>query len=62
MLGSTGKSPPCSAQAGRVRELDNERLRLDRARAQAAARLVLQKKAQAIWGDDDYDTKKETDT
>jgi hypothetical protein len=59
-LGSVEKTPSGS-QARRVRELEKELRRKDRALAETAALLVLQKKAQELWGDEDDDTKKETD-
>jgi transposase len=40
-----------------VRELEKELRRKDRALAETAALLVLQKKVRAIWGDGDDDTK-----
>ena len=40
----------------RVRELEKELRRKDKALAETAALLVLKKKAQAIWGDGDDDT------
>lgn len=49
------------ADARRVRELERELRRKDKALAEAAALLVLKKKAQAIWGDEDDDTKPEND-
>ena len=45
----------------RVRELERELRRKERALAEAAALLVLQKKAQAIWGDEDENTDPRTD-
>jgi hypothetical protein len=42
--------------AKRVRDLERELARKDKALAEAAALLVLKKKAQAIWGDEDDDT------
>jgi transposase len=45
-----------SAEARRIRELERELRRKDKALAEAAALLVLKKKAQAIWGDGDDDT------
>jgi transposase len=45
-----------SAEQKRVRDLEREVRRKDRALAEAAALLVLQKKVQAIWGDGDDDT------
>jgi transposase len=50
-----------SEDARRVRELEKELRRKDKALAEAAALLVLQKKVQALWGDEDDDTKKEND-
>jgi hypothetical protein len=43
------------------RELERELRRKDKALAEAAALLVLQKKVQALWGDADDDTKRESD-
>jgi len=40
----------------RVRELERQLRRKDKALAEAAALLMLQKKVQAIWGDEDDDT------
>ena len=40
----------------RVRELEKELRRKDKALAETAALLVLKKKVQAIWGDEDDDT------
>lgn len=60
-LGSAPRNAPGSAEARRVRELEKELRRKDKALAEAAALLVLQKKAQALWGDEDDDTNKETD-
>lgn len=45
------KSPLTAAEKKRVRQLEKELRRKDRALAEAAALLVLSKKAQAIWGD-----------
>jgi len=57
------KPPPAgrSAQARRVRELEKQVRRKDKALAEAAALLVLQKKVQAIWGDEDDDTEPRSD-
>lgn len=49
---ATAKNP----EAKKVRELERQLLRKDKALAEAAALLVLKKKAQAIWGDEDDDT------
>ena len=45
-----------SPEARRVKELEKELLRKDRALAEVAALLALKKKAQAIWGGEDDDT------
>jgi transposase-like protein len=45
-----------SIEARRVRDLERELARKEKALAEAAALLVLKKKAQAIWGDEDDDT------
>lgn len=50
-----------SVEVRRVRELERELRRKDKALAEAAALLVLQKKVQALWGDADDDTKRESD-
>jgi hypothetical protein len=47
-----------SIEARRVRELETELRRKDKALAEAAALLVLQKKVRDLWGDEDDDTKK----
>ena len=47
-----GKSP----EAKRIRELERELYRKEKALAETAALLVLKKKAQAIWGDEGNDT------
>jgi transposase-like protein len=45
-----------SPETKRIRELEKELPRKDKALAEAAALIVLKKKAQAIWGDEDDDT------
>ena len=50
-----------AVDARRVRDLERELRRKDKALAEAAALLILKKKAQAIWGDEDADTKPEND-
>ena len=47
------KSSGKSAEAKRIRQLERELVRKDKALAETAALLVLKKKAQAIWGDED---------
>jgi transposase len=53
--------PSRSGEAKRVRELEKELRRKDKALAETAALLVLQKKVRAIWGDGDDDTKPGSD-
>ena len=63
-LGGLGVQPGAStrsADARRVRELEKELRRKDKALAETAALLVLQKKVHAIWGDEDDDTKPGSD-
>lgn len=45
-----------SQEKKRIRELERELRRKEKALAETAALLVLKKKAQAIWGDEDDDT------
>ena len=59
-LGALGATPVAQSRSGdarRVRELEKELRRKDKALAETAALLVLQKKVRAIWGDGDDDTK-----
>ena len=58
-----GLGPPrvSRAEHKRVQELEKQLRRKDRALAEAAALLVLQKKVQAIWGDGDDDTEPKSD-
>ena len=60
-LGGGAKASSGTPDTRRVRELEKQLRRKDKALAEAAALLVLQKKVQAIWGDEDDDTNKETD-
>jgi transposase len=55
-LGNGAKRGKRSAAAKRIKELERELRRKDRALAEAAAILVLKKKVAAIWGDGDDDT------
>jgi len=62
----SGLKPPPSKHARsqevrRVKQLEKELRRKDKALAEAAALLVLQKKVQDLWADEDDDTKKESD-
>ncbi len=49
------------AESKRVRQLERELARKDKALAEAAALLVLKKKVQAIWGDEEDDTNEESE-
>lgn len=60
-LGPRSKTPAVSGDGRRVRELERELLRKEKALAETAALLVLKKKVQDYWGDEDDSTKKETD-
>ncbi len=60
-LRGPAKAARGSGEGKRVRELERQLRRKDKALAEAAALLVLQKKAQALWGDADDDTDPETD-
>jgi DNA-binding transcriptional ArsR family regulator len=63
-LGGLGVQPGAATRsndARRVRELEKELRRKDKALAETAALLVLQKKVRAIWGDGDDDTKPGSD-
>ena len=48
-----GKPKGSSAEGKRVKELERELRRKDKALAETAALLVLRKKADALWGDED---------
>jgi transposase-like protein len=50
------RPPKSSPEKRRVRELEKELRRKDKALAETAALLVLKKKAQSIWGDEDEST------
>lgn len=60
-LNGPASSSARSGDARRVRELEKELRRKDKALAETAALLVLQKKVRAIWGDADDDTKPGSD-
>lgn len=60
-LGAAQTPQGRSGDARRVRELEKELRRKDKALAETAALLVLQKKVRAIWGDGDDDTKPGSD-
>jgi len=47
-----------SQETRRIHELEKELLRKDKALAEAAAILILKKKVQSIWGDEDEPTDK----
>jgi transposase len=58
---TAGSKQKRAADQKRVRELEREIRRKDRALAETAALLVLQKKVQAIWGNGDDDTDPKSD-
>jgi transposase-like protein len=60
-LGDRRQGRRRAADTKRIRELEREVRRKDKALAEAAALLVLQKKAQAIWGAGDDDTEPESE-
>ena len=49
-------NPAEKVQKKRIRQLERELNRKEKALSEAAALLVLKKKVQAIWGDEDDDT------
>jgi len=53
---AAGRSKATSQDAKRIRELERELRRKEKALAEAAALLVLKKKVQEIWGGEDDDT------
>jgi hypothetical protein len=61
VLEALGPQKRVSADSKRVRELEKQLRRKDKALAETAALLVLQKKVQAIWGDEDEDTGRKND-
>ncbi len=56
-----GDREAAAAESKKIRQLERELLRKDKALAETAALLVLKKKAQAIWGDEDDDTDPKSD-
>jgi len=59
--GSKADRKAASVEARRVRDLERELRRKDKALAEAAALLILKKKAQAIWGGEDDNTDPENE-
>jgi transposase len=59
--GSRADRKAANVEARRVRDLERELKRKDKALAEAAALLILKKKVQEIWGDEDDDTKPENE-
>lgn len=57
----TERASTLQTEGRRVRELERELRRKDKALAETAALLVLKKKAQAIWGDEGDDTEPKSD-
>jgi len=56
-----GDREAAAADSKKIRQLERELLRKDKALAETAALLVLKKKAQAIWRDEDDDTDPKSD-
>ena len=56
-----GDREAAAADAKKIRLLERELLRKDKALAETAALLVLKQKTQAIWGDEDDDTDPKSD-
>jgi transposase len=61
LAGNAKRSKDSAADAKQIRQLERELARKDKALAEAAALLVLQKKVQAIWGDEDDDIDEKKD-
>ena len=55
-LAGGGRRRKPSGEARRIKELERELRRMEKALAEVSALLVLKKKAAAIWGDEDDDT------
>jgi len=60
-LSALGGRKQRSADQKKVRQLERELKRKDKALAEAAALLVLQKKFQALWADEDENTTEGSD-
>lgn len=60
-LSGLPKAPKASPEAKRIQDLEREIRRKDKALAEAAALLVLQKKVRELWGDEDESTTKRID-
>jgi transposase len=61
LAGSAKRSKDSAADARQIRELERELARKEKALAEAAALLILKKKVQAIWGDEDDDMDEKND-
>jgi transposase len=61
LKGQVQQRKEAAAEARHIRQLERELVRKDKALAEAAAIIVLQKKVQAIWGDEDDDTNEKKD-
>jgi transposase-like protein len=60
-LSALGGRKQRSAEQKKVRQLERELKRKDKALAEAAALLVLQKKVRALWADEDESTTEGSD-
>jgi transposase-like protein len=57
-----GKAPAKTAEAKKIRALERDLVRKNNALAEVTALLALQKKVQAIWGDEDESTLPKNET
>lgn len=62
LSGTSSKKKSKSPEAKRVRELEKELRRKDKALAEVTALLALKKKLEALWGDEDDDTNARSET
>lgn len=61
-LTDTSKRGRSSVEAKRIKELERELRRKEKALAETAAILVLRKKANALWGDEDDNTESKNES
>jgi transposase len=61
LSGAAKRTKETAADARQIRQLERELARKEKALAEAAAIIVLQKKVKAIWGDEDDDTDEKKD-
>ena len=56
LASGTASAPSRSGETRRIKDLERQLRRKDKALAEAAALLILQKKVRELWGDEDDDT------